>query len=97
MTIATMVPGICKLLLLACYSFVLFRPDDINAQSLESIQRSVALICLDQPNPDIRAVQDNTLFTHNAMTATCARGLHGNGVTRNSGNRWFDKPMQVLL
>ena len=75
----------------------LFRPDDINAQSLESIQRSVALICLDQPNPDIRAAQDNTLLTHNAMTATCARGLHGNGVTRNSENRWFDKPMQVLL
>lgn len=71
--------------------------NDINAQSLKSIQQSVGIICLDQQNPDIGSVQDSSFFTQSTMTTICGRGLHGNGVARNSGNRWFDKPMQMYF
>lgn len=73
------------------YTSCIFCLDDINMKSIDSIQRSVAMICLDQPNPDIRTGRS----TNDEMTVACARGLHGNGVARNSGNRWFDKTMQV--
>lgn len=74
---------------------MLFIIESVNVKSLESIQRAVALICLDQANPDVNAAQNNKAFNNDQLSIVCSRGLHGNGVARNTGNRWYDKTMQV--
>ncbi|XP_062515355.1 carnitine O-acetyltransferase-like isoform X2 [Corticium candelabrum] len=71
--------------------------ESVNVKSLESIQRAVALICLDQANPDVNAAQNNKAFNNDQLSIVCSRGLHGNGVARNTGNRWYDKTMQLYF
>ncbi|XP_064619179.1 carnitine O-acetyltransferase-like [Lineus longissimus] len=62
--------------------------DSTNSAILERIQKSLLVVCLDQPSfhnfPDDK-------------TGAAANSMHGSGSQLNSGNRWFDKTMQAIV
>nr|XP_006630421.1 PREDICTED: choline O-acetyltransferase [Lepisosteus oculatus] len=60
--------------------------DSTNRDSLDMIERCICLVCLDDP-------------TGNELTDTnrALQMLHGGGYDKNSGNRWYDKPMQFVI
>ncbi|TNN80943.1 Choline O-acetyltransferase [Liparis tanakae] len=64
-------------------SFPVYAPESTNRDSLDMIERCLCLLCLDDASG--LAVNDTT----RAMLM-----LHGGGVAKNGGNRWYDKPMQ---
>lgn len=61
--------------------------DKTNKESVRAIQKSIFLVCLDAPMP--RASDE---IYHSKVAAQM---LHGGGSRWNSGNRWFDKTLQV--
>lgn len=61
--------------------------DPVNRYSLQDIQRSILVLCLDEPLPN---VQDARSEYGGAM-------LHGCGSKVSSGNRWFDKTIQFIV
>lgn len=61
--------------------------DPINRYSLEDIQRSILVLCIDEP---LQNVQDAHSEYGGAM-------LHGGGSKVNSANRWFDKTIQLIV
>lgn len=64
-----------------------FPADKVNRDSVRRIQQSIFMVCLDAPMP---RVSDHTYRSHVA-----GQMLHGGGGHLNSGNRWFDKTLQV--
>lgn len=54
---------------------------------MNSIQKSIFTVCLDKPVP---RVSEDVYRNHVA-----GQMLHGGGSQLNSGNRWFDKTLQV--
>jgi len=62
--------------------------DRTNSASLKIIEDSIFLMCLDQ------AVPEQSGVTSGSRQATHV--LHGSGSANNSGNRWFDKTLQVM-
>ncbi|KAG8228401.1 hypothetical protein J437_LFUL003874, partial [Ladona fulva] len=60
--------------------------DPQNRDSLKTIEKSLFLICIDGPNPDLGNV--------NFQTEAALTTVHGNGSQGNTGNRWFDKTVQ---
>lgn len=62
-------------------------PDKTNKESVRAIEKSICTICLDAPMP---RVSDDTY-----KSSVAAQMLHGGGSHFNSGNRWFDKTIQV--
>lgn len=64
-------------------------PDKTNKESVRAIQKSIFTVCLDAPKP---RVSDE--MYHNKVAAQM---LHGGGSRWNSGNRWFDKTLQVTI
>ncbi|XP_033887684.1 choline O-acetyltransferase isoform X1 [Acipenser ruthenus] len=60
--------------------------DSTNRDSLDMIERCLCLVCLDDPSG-------------NELTDTnrALQMLHGGGYDKNSGNRWYDKPMQFVI
>lgn len=61
--------------------------DKVNRDSVRSIQKSIFIVCLDAPMP--RVSED----VYRSQVA--GQMLHGGGSKLNSGNRWFDKTLQV--
>lgn len=61
--------------------------DDNNKNSLNEIQKSLFLVALDNPMPEYK---DDSL-----MSLASKQFIHGGGSRANSGNRWFDKTVQV--
>ncbi|XP_034041434.1 choline O-acetyltransferase isoform X2 [Thalassophryne amazonica] len=60
--------------------------ESTNRDSLDMIERCLCLVCLDEASgPEL---SDGT----RAMMM-----LHGGGVAKNGGNRWYDKPMQFVI
>ncbi|XP_071764299.1 choline O-acetyltransferase [Centroberyx gerrardi] len=60
--------------------------ESTNRDSLDMIERCLCLVCLDDSSgPD-------QTDTTRAMLM-----LHGGGVAKNGGNRWYDKPMQFVV
>lgn len=76
---------IFQLPLLTCCSFSL--PDKTNKESVRTIEKSICTVCLDAPMP--RVSED--IY----KSRVAAQMLHGGGSRWNSGNRWFDKTLQV--
>ncbi|BFZ20522.1 hypothetical protein BsWGS_23563 [Bradybaena similaris] len=62
--------------------------DNANRKSLEDIQRSICVVCLDGPLP---------ADTANQVDAAASIFLHGGGSKAYSGNRWYDKTMQFIF
>uniref|UniRef100_A0A8D0BKZ1 Choline O-acetyltransferase n=1 Tax=Salvator merianae TaxID=96440 RepID=A0A8D0BKZ1_SALMN len=60
--------------------------DSTNRDSLDMIERSICLVCLD--NPCGEELND----TNKALQL-----LHGNGYNKNGANRWYDKSMQFVV
>ena len=61
--------------------------DKVNKASLENIQKSIFVLCLDEHLPS--DMSDERSVAARLM-------LHGGGSKLNTGNRWFDKTIQVL-
>ncbi len=62
--------------------------DKTNKAAMEDIQRSIFVLCLDSKG------QQGSDESESANLAT-GQMLHGGGSAWNSGNRWFDKTLQV--
>ncbi|XP_068573570.1 choline O-acetyltransferase [Cebidichthys violaceus] len=60
--------------------------ESTNRDSLDMIERCLCLVCLDDTSG--LGLNDTT----RAMLM-----LHGGGVAKNGGNRWYDKPMQFVV
>ncbi|KAM9323769.1 choline O-acetyltransferase [Gastrophryne carolinensis] len=60
--------------------------DSTNRDSLDMIERCMCLVCLDAPT----GLELNE--TNRALQL-----LHGGGIDKNGGNRWYDKPMQFVV
>lgn len=61
--------------------------DKVNRESVHSIQKSIFTVCLDAVIP--RVSEDMY------RSQVAGQMLHGGGSKLNSGNRWFDKTLQV--
>ncbi|KAK5854063.1 hypothetical protein PBY51_015165 [Eleginops maclovinus] len=60
--------------------------ESTNRDSLDMIERCMCLVCLDDPSgPEL------------SDTTRAMLMLHGGGVAKNGGNRWYDKPMQFVV
>ena len=66
--------------------FYLFS-DKTNKESVRAIQKGIFTVCLDAPMPRV----SDELYP----SRVAAQMLHGGGARWNSGNRWFDKTLQV--
>ncbi|CAI9714907.1 carnitine O-acetyltransferase-like isoform X1 [Octopus vulgaris] len=64
--------------------------DKKNQASLQSIQNSLFVLCLDKPMP---LIQDPVA----KMSMAGGMMLHGGGSEMNTGNRWFDKTLQIII
>ncbi|KAK1791702.1 hypothetical protein P4O66_013681, partial [Electrophorus voltai] len=60
--------------------------DSTNRDSLDMIERSVCVVCLDE------SCGIEPSATNRAMMM-----LHGGGADRSGGNRWYDKPLQFVV
>lgn len=60
-----------------------------NQNNFKSIQRSIFAVCLDKETPLVSESE-----WRNDLSS---RLLHGGGSHWNSGNRWFDKTLQVIV
>nr|XP_056706042.1 choline O-acetyltransferase [Euleptes europaea] len=60
--------------------------DSTNRDSLDMIERSLCLVCLDTPSGE------EPSDTNRALQL-----LHGGGYHKNGANRWYDKPMQLVV
>lgn len=69
------------------YSRFISLPDKTNKESVRVIEKSICTVCLDAPMP---RVSDDIY-----KSRVAAQMLHGGGSRFNSGNRWFDKTLQV--
>uniref|UniRef100_A0A3B4ZGU5 Choline O-acetyltransferase n=1 Tax=Stegastes partitus TaxID=144197 RepID=A0A3B4ZGU5_9TELE len=60
--------------------------ESTNRDSLDMIERCLCLVCLDDASgPELSESTRAMLM------------LHGGGVAKNGGNRWYDKPMQFVV
>uniref|UniRef100_A0A0B7BDL7 Choline/carnitine acyltransferase domain-containing protein n=2 Tax=Arion vulgaris TaxID=1028688 RepID=A0A0B7BDL7_9EUPU len=62
--------------------------DKTNKESLENIQGSIFVVCLDGPLPS---------QIGNPVDVAASMILHGGGSKAYSGNRWYDKTMQFIF
>ncbi|XP_067937012.1 choline O-acetyltransferase-like [Watersipora subatra] len=74
--------------------------DPTNAKSLNSIETSIFILCLDKSVPvnynHIRSV-DETDHKQRDDNSLALQMLHGQGTQLNSRNRWYDKTMQFII
>lgn len=63
--------------------------DKVNRESVRSIQRSIFIVCLDKPVPQV----SEDVYRNQVA----GQMLHGGGSKLNSGNRWFDKTLQLIV
>ncbi|KAK2919665.1 hypothetical protein Q8A73_001869 [Channa argus] len=64
--------------------------DENNRESMSAIQSSIFTVCLDGPMPP---VSDEMSYRRSGLL----QALHGGGSQLYSGNRWFDKGLQVII
>lgn len=63
--------------------------DQTNRNSVENIETSLFLLCLDGPSSHLSAP--------NVATLAAQKIVHGGGSKGSSGNRWFDKTIQIVV
>ena len=74
----------------------IFSTDQTSSQSIVKIQKSMFMVCLDQDYSGTNNVQSNHFKDEFRSSASFGQILHGGGSTENTGNRWFDKTLQVI-
>lgn len=72
---------------MSCLFYGFSSLDKTNKESVRAIQKSIFTVCLDAPMPQV----SDGLY----QSRVAAQMLHGGGARWNSGNRWFDKTLQV--
>ncbi|EFX85954.1 hypothetical protein DAPPUDRAFT_45346, partial [Daphnia pulex] len=72
--------------------------DLINARSLQSIESSSMIVCIDQPflPPPLSGREDEEV-SHRVDTNRLLQMIHGGGSHWNTINRWFDKTVQFIF
>lgn len=63
--------------------------DPVNKASVDAITKSLFVVCLDQSIPVVNPSED--------FNMAGIQVLHGGGSKQNSGNRWFDKTLQLIV
>lgn len=63
--------------------------DAVNKASVDAITKSLFVVCLDQPIPEADPNEDFNLAG--------SQLIHGGGSKQNSGNRWFNKTLQLIV
>lgn len=80
--------------------------DDVNKQSIEEIETCYFIVCLDDPLPGQHFNSPYNQKKRNVgrhwtndrdETNMMHQMLHGGGSSFNTGNRWFDKTLQVFI
>ncbi|KAL3876632.1 hypothetical protein ACJMK2_034449 [Sinanodonta woodiana] len=74
--------------------------DSTNRDSLDAIERSLFILCLDKALPvSLNHQQSFDMTSRNVRddVSIMLQMLHGCGSKHNSGNRWFDKTMQFII
>ena len=61
--------------------------DPTNRQSFHAIHGSILVVCLDKPVPE----------QGNVLADSARRSMYGGGSQLNSGNRWYDKIVQLFV
>lgn len=82
----------------------MLQQDERNHRNLELIETAQVVLCLDEPlggNFNARGFTGATPSVHSAgdrdETNMAHEMIHGGGSEYNSGNRWFDKTMQLII
>lgn len=78
--------------------------DEQNARNIELLEQALCLVCLDESLPmsfNANRFNGANMAGHYAgsrdETNMAHEMIHGGGSEYNSGNRWFDKTMQVRV
>lgn len=76
--------------------------DEKNQHILEIIERALLVLCLDEPLPDsfnsrLSSGRKGHSVGCRDETNLALQMLHGGGSSHNSGNRWFDKSIQLII
>lgn len=76
--------------------------DEQNRRNLELIKKSLFVICLDEPLPAsfncrLQRGAKGLTAENRDETNLALQMIHGGGSTYNSGNRWFDKTVQIIV
>lgn len=78
--------------------------DEQNARNIELIEQALVLICIDEPLPltfNARGFNGSPSSAHYTggrdETNMAHEMIHGGGSEYNTGNRWFDKTMQIII
>ncbi|OQV16092.1 Carnitine O-acetyltransferase [Hypsibius exemplaris] len=64
----------------------------MNRHHLELVQKSLFVLCLDSPNEALNSGKKKSQLTNSSRQV-----MHGDGSNANSGNRWFDKTLQLIV
>ena len=67
-----------------------FSPDPTNGKTIAEIQKSIFILNLDRAMPETKTGDER-------YSVMAAQMNHGGGSAHNTGNRWFDKTLQVPL
>ncbi|XP_044750467.1 carnitine O-acetyltransferase-like [Coccinella septempunctata] len=71
-----------------CNAYKLLSSDKTNRESLDAIESSLFILCLDNPLPK---------WNDDTLTLAAKQCIHGGGLDGNSANRWFDKTLQFIV
>ncbi|XP_065077802.1 choline O-acetyltransferase isoform X3 [Ochlerotatus camptorhynchus] len=78
--------------------------EEPNARNIELIEQALVLICIDEPIPltfNARGFNGSPAGAHYCggrdESNMAHQMIHGGGSECNSGNRWFDKTMQLIV
>lgn len=73
--------------------------ESTNRDSLDAIERSIFVLCLDTAAPVIPSHQNSikTISSVRDDVSLASQMLHGLGTHINSANRWYDKTMQFII
>ncbi|CAH4003170.1 unnamed protein product [Pieris brassicae] len=72
-------------------AYELLSKDESNRRSLADVERSIAVLCLDNASGVWKADESARRSLAGAHT------IHGAGASANGGNRWFDKTVQFIV
>lgn len=71
--------------------------DSVNKENLDIIKTALFAICIDGAGISFTGNRDSKEYMDFFRNYYSKMLLHGEGSTFNSGNRWFDKTMQVTF